>query len=248
MWQYFEHTLSEKAIQLLLFLSCASVASYMPKWRWCIMCVHASECAYVQRTLCEGAFSLATELWTTGFVVCLGSQGGSWMMLPQLSEERPRLASSRTALTGYHSRNCGLCPHSLEKIKEKRGKKKKAVSKGLGRVSLFQQMLEHCVVTLEARIHNGAYLTLWHHQRACCVGLPDSRLYNILKAPVNNSETAFTSAGAFSNIQGKPGKFPKQIHSHLQYILLFKVLHSACTHECQNLFFFFLIPVCGTVC
>lgn len=71
------------------------------------------------------------------------------MMLPQLSEERPRLAGSRTALTGYHSRNCGLCPHSLEKIKEKRRKKKKkAVSKGLGRVSLFQQMLEHCVATL----------------------------------------------------------------------------------------------------
>lgn len=41
------------------------------------MCVHASECAYAQKTLCDGAFSLATELWTTGFVVCLGSQGGS---------------------------------------------------------------------------------------------------------------------------------------------------------------------------
>lgn len=41
------------------------------------MCAHASECAYVQKTLCDGAFSLATELWTTGFVVCLGSQGGS---------------------------------------------------------------------------------------------------------------------------------------------------------------------------
>lgn len=68
------------------------------------------------------------------------------MMLPQLSEERPRLAGSRTALTGYHSRNCGLCPDSLEKIKEKR-EGKKAVSKGLGRVSLFQQMLEHCVAT-----------------------------------------------------------------------------------------------------
>lgn len=69
------------------------------------------------------------------------------MMLPQLSEERPRLAGSRTALTGYHSRNCGLCPDSLEKNKREEGGKKKAVSKGLGRVSLFQQMLEHCVAT-----------------------------------------------------------------------------------------------------
>lgn len=168
MWQYFGHLLrfrvlgnrwnqgrakelhhtdkneQKKRIKMLFFLSCASVVSYMPK---CIMCTHAHECAYVQKTLCDGAFSLATELWTTGFVVCLGSQGGSWMMLPQLSEERPRLASSRTALTGYHSRNCGLCPDSLEKIKEKREEKKKAVSKGLGRVSLFQQMLEHCVAT-----------------------------------------------------------------------------------------------------
>lgn len=41
------------------------------------MCVHASECVYAQKALCDRAFSLATELWTTGFVVCLGSQGGS---------------------------------------------------------------------------------------------------------------------------------------------------------------------------
>lgn len=61
-------------MKMLFFLSCASVVSYMPK---CIMCTHAHECAYVQKTLCDGAFSLATELWTTGFVVCLGSQGGS---------------------------------------------------------------------------------------------------------------------------------------------------------------------------
>ena len=101
--------------------------------------VHASECAYVQKTLCDGSFSLVTELWTTGFVVCLGSHGGSWMMLPQLSEGRPCLASSRTALTGYHRRNCGFCPALFFK---------KAVSKGLGRVSLFQQMLEQCVVAL----------------------------------------------------------------------------------------------------
>lgn len=137
----------KKHLKMLFSPSCASVVSYMPKWRWCIMCAHASECAYVQKTLCDGAFSSTTELWTTGFVVCLGSQGGSWMMLPQLSEERPRLAGSRTALTGYHSRNCGLCPDSLEKIKEKREGGVKAVSKGLGRVSLFQEMLEHCVAT-----------------------------------------------------------------------------------------------------
>lgn len=61
-------------------------------------------------------------------------------MLPQLSEERPRLASSRTALTGYHSRNCGLCPHSLEKIKEKRGKKeKKRCQRDLGGCLFFSR-------------------------------------------------------------------------------------------------------------
>lgn len=39
--------------------------------------VHASESVYVQKTLCDWSFSLATELWTSGFVVCLGSHGGS---------------------------------------------------------------------------------------------------------------------------------------------------------------------------
>lgn len=63
-------------------------------------------------------------------------------MLPQLSEERPRLASSRTALTGYHSRNCGLCPDSLEKIKEKRGgekEKKKLCQRDLGGCLFFSK-------------------------------------------------------------------------------------------------------------
>lgn len=77
--------------------------------------LRASECAYVQKTLCDGSFSVATELWTTGFVVYLGSHGGSWMMLPQPSEGRPCLASSRTALTGYHRRNYGFCPALLKK-------------------------------------------------------------------------------------------------------------------------------------
>lgn len=60
-------------------------------------------------------------------------------MLPQLSEERPRLAGSRTALTGYHSRNCGLCPDSLEKIKEKREEKKKLCQRGLGGCLFFSR-------------------------------------------------------------------------------------------------------------
>lgn len=61
-------------------------------------------------------------------------------MLPLLSEERPRLAGSRTALTGYHSRNCGLCPDSLEKIKEKREeKKKKLCQRGLGGCLFFSR-------------------------------------------------------------------------------------------------------------
>lgn len=225
---------------MLLFLSCASVASSVPKWRWCIMCVYASECAYAQKTLCDRAFSLATELWTTGFVVCLGSQGGSWMMLPQLSEERPRLASSRTALTGYHSRNCGLCPHSLEKIKEKRGNKKKNRVKGTWEgVSFSADAGTLCGNSVEARIHNGAYLTLWHHQRACCVGLPDSRHYNILKAPVSKSELAFTSAGAFSNIQGKPGKFPKHIYKTFYCLKFHYISCSVHTRMPKSFFFFF---------
>lgn len=74
------------------------------------------------------------------------------MMLPQLSEGRPRLAGPRTALTGYHRRNCGFCPAPFQK---------KAASKGLGRVFLFEQMLEQCVAaSVEAHIYNGAYLTL----------------------------------------------------------------------------------------
>lgn len=46
------------------------------------------------------------------------------------------MAGSRTALTGYHRRNCGFCPTPFQK---------KAASKRLGRVFLFEQMLEQCV-------------------------------------------------------------------------------------------------------
>ncbi len=175
--------------------------------------VHASECAYGQKTLCDGSFSLATELWTTGFVVCLGSHGGSWMMLPQLSEGRPCLAGSRTALTGYHRRNCGFCPALLKK-------KKELCQKRLGRVFSFSTDARTvCSGSLEAHIYNGAYLTLWHHQRACCVGLPGCSvrfvpLQHRQRVSQGTSEqhwalNAFTPAGAFSNIplqQGKPAE------------------------------------------
>lgn len=82
------------------------------------------------------------------------------MMLPQLSEERPRLAGPRTALTGYHSRNCGLCPDSLEKIKEKREGKKSCVKGAWEGVSFSADAGTLCSDSVEARIHNGACLTM----------------------------------------------------------------------------------------
>lgn len=127
--------------------------------------LRASECAYVQKTLCDRSFSVATELWTTGFVVYLGSHGGSWMMLPQPSEGRPCLASSRTALTGYHRRNYGFCPSLLKK-------KKSCVNGTWEGVSFSTDAGTVCRDSVEAHIYNGAYLTLWHHQRACCERLP----------------------------------------------------------------------------
>lgn len=78
------------------------------------------------------------------------------MMLPQLSEGRPCLADFRTALTGYHRRNCGFCPAILKKKKEK-----KSCVKGTWEgVSFSTDVRTVCSGSLEAHIYNGAYLTL----------------------------------------------------------------------------------------
>lgn len=139
--------------------------------------------------MCDGSFSLATELWTTGFVVRPESLQGSWMMLPQLSEGRLCLAGSRTVLTGYHRRNCGFCPGLPFR------KKKSCVKETWEGVSFSTDARTVCCCTLEARIYNSGYLTLWHHQRACCVGLPGwsvgfeplQQLNMSLKAPLNKA-------------------------------------------------------------
>lgn len=134
--------------------------------------VHPPECVYGKRTLCASLFPCPLSCGPQGLLYALDHTEEAEWCCPSSVKEGPCLAGSRTALTGYHRRNCGFCPALLYK---KRGKKrgKKAVSKGLGRVFSFSTDARTvCSSSLEAHIYNGAYLTLWHHQRACCVGLP----------------------------------------------------------------------------
>lgn len=74
------------------------------------------------------------------------------MMLPQLSGGRLCLAGSRTALTGYHRRNCGFCPALFLK--------KSCVKETWEGVSFSTDARTVCSGSLEAHIYNGAYLTL----------------------------------------------------------------------------------------
>lgn len=144
-----------------------------------------------KRTLCDGAFSLATELWTTGFVVCLGSHGGSWMMLPQLLWRKATLGWLKNSLNRISQKKLWLLSSSLSE--------KGCVKETWAGVSLWADARTVCRGFCWKPISTMA--PIWPcdiiKERAawgCRAAAHDSGHYDTRKAPVSNAERRGSSA------------------------------------------------------
>lgn len=96
-----------------------------------------------------------------------------WITRRKLNDVSPAL---------WRKATLGWLQNSLNRISQKKlwllssfplkGGKKNSVKETWEGVSFSTDARTVCCGSLEGHIYNGAYLTPWHHQRACCVGLP----------------------------------------------------------------------------